>query len=203
MFGGMHAVIARNRRDEREAVEPVAVDLYFAKRRQNSVGLWRNETVLDPRTMARRKDDNASELRAAHRAHRGPCRFSGIRPASMRQNEDIRLLARLRLAACSLPLLGESADFAFSSGIPRSRYRASKRHGVTPSLYAVIIPCLRRLVIQRVARNRLRIWSVKMTRKSAAIENSMPFVHPRRRSGSTTWPRTTTTIAPTVTPTTQ
>ena len=50
---------------------------------------------------------------------------------------------------------------------------------------------------------RARIWSVKMTMKSATIENSMPFVQARRRSGSTTCPRTHTTIAPTVSPTTQ
>ena len=136
----MHAVAACNRRDEREAVEPVTVDLYFAKRRRNSVGLWSDKTVLDPCAVTRRENDNTAELRTTHRAHRGPCRFSRIRPARMRQDEDIRLLARLRLAACSLPLLGESADFAFSSGIPCSRYRASKRHVATQSLNTTSSP---------------------------------------------------------------
>ena len=42
-----------------------------------------------------------------------------------------------------------------------------------------------------------------MTRNSAAIENSMPFVWRRMISGSTTCPSKQTTTAPTVSPTIQ
>ena len=94
MFRGVDAVVARDRRDKRETVEPVAVDPDFAKRRRDGVRLRRDKSVLDPRAVARRKDDDAAELRAAYGANRPPRRLARIRPSSVRQDENVRPFRR-------------------------------------------------------------------------------------------------------------
>ena len=130
MFEGVDAVVARDRRDECETVEPVAVDPDFAKGRRDGVRLRRDKTVLDPCAVARRKDDDATELRSANGADRPPRRLARILPSGVRQDENVRSFGRRRLVHRTrrLPLLCGGVDSLRRSGIPRPGNRTSKCH---------------------------------------------------------------------------
>ena len=124
----MDLVAARNRRNESEAVQPVLVDFDRAQRSRDGVGLRRDKPVLYPDAMARRKDDDARIRRAADAPHGLPCNRAGIRPARMRQNDNVRRVALLDGSAAALPFVGHLANLPFSAGIPRPCNRAFKRH---------------------------------------------------------------------------
>ena len=126
MLGGMYAVVACNRRNERKPVDPVAVDLNFAERRRDGGRVRSDETVLDPCAVARREKDDALVLRALDEADRPPRRLAGVRPARVRKDEDVRRLARRIRRDAALPPVGHRADPLRRSRIPGSRYRAFK-----------------------------------------------------------------------------
>ena len=85
-------VVAQHRRTERKPVDPFLVYRDFAKRSRDRIRLGRHETVLDPHAVARGEHDDAPEPAALHEPCRAPRNLPRICPASMRQDQYVRVL---------------------------------------------------------------------------------------------------------------